>query len=109
MADFVDADLRGALFERVDLRSARFERVRLNGAQLRNVDLTDARLVGADLVGADIHGDVWNLRINDVDVAPLITAELDRRHPDRAKMRPTTPAGFREACAERDLAILETR
>ena len=107
MADFVDADLRGTLFERVDLRSARFERVRLDGAQLRNVDLTDARLLGADLsgvvmrgvdlVGADIHGDVWNLRINDVDVAPLISAELDRRFPERAKMRPTTPAGFREA------------
>ena len=106
MADFVDADLNGALFERVDLRSARFERVRLDGARLRNVNLTDARLHGADLsrvvmrgvdlVDADIHGDVENLRINDVDVAPLITAELDRRHPERAKMRPTTPAGFRE-------------
>ncbi len=107
MADFVDADLSGALFERVDLRSARFERVRLTGAQLRNVDLTDARLYGVDLsrvvlrgvdlVDADIHGDVRNLRINEVDVAPLITAELDRRHPERATMRPTTPAGFREA------------
>ena len=106
MADFVDADLNGAVFERVDLRSARFDRVRLNGARLRNVDLTDARLHsadlsrvvmrGVDLVDADIHGEVWNLRINDVDVAPLITAELDRRHPERAKMRPTTPAGFRE-------------
>jgi DinB superfamily/Pentapeptide repeats (8 copies) len=107
MADFVDADLRGARFEHVDLRSARFERIRLDGAELRNVDLTGARLYGVDLSGvvmrgvdlveADIHGDVWNLRINDVDVAPLITAELDRRHPERAKMRPTTPAGFREA------------
>ena len=106
MADFVDADLNGALFERVDLRSARFDRVRLNGARLRNVDLTDARLHsadlsrvvmrGVDLVDADIHGEVWNLRINDVDVAPLINAELDGRHPERAKMRPTTPAGFRE-------------
>jgi uncharacterized damage-inducible protein DinB len=101
MADFVDADLNGALFERVDLRSARFERVRLDGARLRNGNLTDARLHGADLSrvvmrGVDIHGDVENLRINDADVAPLITAELDRRHPERAKMRPTTPAGFRE-------------
>jgi hypothetical protein len=51
---------------------------------------------GVDLVDADIHGEVWNLRINDVDVAPLINAELDGRHPERAKMRPTTPAGFRE-------------
>jgi len=32
-----------------------------------------------------------------VDVAPLVEAELDRRHPDRPKFRPTTPEGFREA------------
>src|SRR4029453_1101890 len=29
--------------------------------------------------------------------APLVEAELDRRDPDRAKLRPTDPAGFREA------------
>jgi hypothetical protein len=30
-------------------------------------------------------------------VAPLVEAELDRRDPDRARMRPTDPAGFRDA------------
>jgi hypothetical protein len=35
--------------------------------------------------------------INGVDVAPLVEAELDRRHPEGAKMRPIDPAGFREA------------
>jgi hypothetical protein len=35
--------------------------------------------------------------INGVDVAPLIEAELDRRDPDRPKMRPTDAAGYREA------------
>jgi len=35
--------------------------------------------------------------INEVDVAPLIEAELDRRYPDRVKMRPEEPDGFREA------------
>ena len=35
--------------------------------------------------------------VNGVDVGPLVNAELDRRYPDRAKMRPTDPAGFREA------------
>ena len=38
-----------------------------------------------------------NLRINGVDVVPLVEAELDRRYPDRAKMRPADAAGFREA------------
>jgi uncharacterized damage-inducible protein DinB len=32
-----------------------------------------------------------------VDVAPLIEAELDRRHPERPRFRPTTADGFREA------------
>ncbi|WP_343994829.1 DinB family protein, partial [Terrabacter terrae] len=37
-----------------------------------------------------------NLRINGVDVAPYVEAELDRIHPDRSKMRPTDAAGYRE-------------
>ena len=48
---------------------------------------------GADLIDVDIHGDVENLFINEVDVAPLIEAELDRRYPDRVKMRPMTQTG----------------
>jgi hypothetical protein len=94
-------------FDAVDLRGARFENVQLNGAQLRRVDLSDAQfrscdfsrvvMRGVDLIDVDIHGDVDNLVINDVDVAPYIEAELNRRHPDRIKMRPEDPAGFREA------------
>ncbi len=52
---------------------------------------------GVDLIDVSIHGDVHNLVINDVDVAPFIEAELNRRHPDRIKMRPVDPDGFREA------------
>jgi hypothetical protein len=97
MVDFVRADLRGSRFERVDL----------SGAQLRAVDLTDARfrgvylrgvvMRGVELVDADIYGEIVNLTINGVDVGPLVDAELNRRYPDRAKMRPTDPTGFREA------------
>jgi len=32
-----------------------------------------------------------------VEIGPLVNAELDARYPDRAKMRPRDPAGFREA------------
>lgn len=52
---------------------------------------------GVELVDVDIHGEIENLTINGVDIGPLVNAELDRRYPDRAKMRPTDPAGFREA------------
>jgi hypothetical protein len=37
------------------------------------------------------------VRINGVDVVPLVEAELDRRYPDRAKMRPGDATGYREA------------
>jgi uncharacterized damage-inducible protein DinB len=35
--------------------------------------------------------------VNGVDIAPLIDAELNRRMPERAKMRPDDSDGFREA------------
>jgi len=35
--------------------------------------------------------------VNGVDIGPLVDAELNRRYPDRVKMRPADPAGFREA------------
>jgi hypothetical protein len=52
---------------------------------------------GVELVDVDIHGEIVNVSINGVDIAPLVVAELDRRYPDRVKMRPRDPAGFREA------------
>ena len=54
---------------------------------------------GVELMDVDITGEIVNLTINGVDVAPLINAELERRHPDLAKMRPSDPAGFVEAWA----------
>jgi hypothetical protein len=96
-----------AEFTRADLRGSRFERVDLSGAQSRAVDLTDARfrgvylggvvMRGVELVDVDIHGEIQNVTVNGVDIGPLVEAELDRRYPDRAKMRPADPAGFREA------------
>ena len=95
--DFIDADLRGSKFEDVDLTGAQLRAVYMTNAQFRAVDLTGAVMRGVDLVDVDISGDVKNLTINGVDVAPLIEAELDRRYPLRPRMRPTDPAGFREA------------
>ncbi len=47
------------------------------------------------LLDVDIHGEIENLTINGVDIGPLVNAELNRRFPGRAKMRPADPAGFR--------------
>jgi hypothetical protein len=107
MTEFREQDLNGARFERVSLRGATFQDVYLTDALIRDVDLTGAqfrlvrlqsvRMRGVELVDVDIHGEVRNIVINGVDVAPFIEAELNRRMPERAKMRPDTADGFREA------------
>ena len=87
MADFTRQDLAGARFEQVDLTGARF----------RNVDLTHAVIRGALLVNVEIDGLLQDVTVNGVDVVPLVEAELDRRYPDRAKMRPADADGYRQA------------
>ncbi|MCW2790925.1 MAG: hypothetical protein JWO76_23 [Nocardioides sp.] len=97
MAEFTGEDLSGSSFQRVDLTDAQFTDVDLSRARVRGADLVGAVMTGVDLTDARVDGEIANLTINGVDVAPLVEAELDRRHPERARMRPTDPAGFREA------------
>jgi uncharacterized protein YjbI with pentapeptide repeats len=87
MPDFTNEDLRGARFRDVDLRSA----------DLRRVDLRGVTIRGAWMVDVELSGIVENVRVNGVDVAQLVEAELNRRYPEREKMRPTSADGFREA------------
>jgi uncharacterized protein YjbI with pentapeptide repeats len=79
----------------------------LSGARLRGVDFSDARLHGVDFEGAkitdawfsgaDISGEIEGLRLNGVEVAPLVAAELERLHPERIKLRASDPEGLVEA------------
>lgn len=87
---------RGAHVEHTDLRAVSFHHVRFVGLELYDVEIT---------------GEVRDVTINGVDVGPLVEAELDRRMPDRAKMRPTSVEGFQEAWAilERLWAATEER
>ena len=97
MADFIHADLRGSRFEFADLSGAQLRAVDLAGARFRAVDLTGVVMRGVELANVDIHGELMNVTVNGVDIGPLVDAELNRRYPDRARMRPSDPAGFREA------------
>jgi uncharacterized protein YjbI with pentapeptide repeats len=97
MADFTGENLAGSRFDDVYLTDARFHDVDLTNARFQLVDLTGARIRGAALVNVDISGEIENLRVNGVDVVPLVEAELNRRYPERVKMRATDADGFREA------------
>ncbi len=95
--EFDGVRMRGSTFREVDLSAARFESVYLMDTDFRDVMFGRVRMRGVELMDVDITGEISRLTINGVDVAPLIDAELQRRHPDLATMRPTDPAGFREA------------
>jgi uncharacterized protein YjbI with pentapeptide repeats len=97
VADFTGEDLSGSRFEDVYLTGARFHDVDLTNARFSLVDMTGVTIRGAELENVDISGEIKNLRVNGVDVVPLVEAELNRRYPDRAKMRPASADGYREA------------
>lgn len=99
MTEFREQDLTGARFERVSLRGASMHRVDFTGVQLRGAVFSQARLRGVELFDVQINGALQNVVVNGVDIAPLIQAELDRRLPERVKMRPDDPDGFRTAWA----------
>ena len=82
-------DLQGAEFVNVDLTDARFQNVNLTGARFREAQLVNARFSGL----------IDGLVVNDVEVGPLIHAEMLRRYPERAKLLPADAAGVREAWA----------
>lgn len=85
--EFTHTDLTGARFERLPLRQARFRGVDFAGSVMRAVSLE----------GVDIDGDIGGLKINGVDVAPLVEAELTRRQPARRHWHATDPEDLRSA------------
>ncbi|WP_129662787.1 DinB family protein [Phytoactinopolyspora endophytica] len=84
-------------FDEAERRGSEYVNVDLSGVRLRNVDLTGAKVMEAMLVNARFSGLIEGLVVNDIEVAPLIEAELDRRYPERLKLRPSDAAGVREA------------
>lgn len=85
MAHFTEEDLTGQAFHV------------LTGVTFREIGFEGVALRGVDVVDLDISGEIGKLVVNGVEVGPYVEAELDRRYPDRAAMRPTEPDGFRSA------------
>jgi hypothetical protein len=104
MAAFTRSDeLQGAEFVDADLRGARFVGADLSGVVMRGVDVS-----GADIDDPWLSDGESSLRVNGVDVVPLVEAELDRRFPGRAERRAGDPDGLRAAWAtlERTWAVM---
>ncbi len=83
-------DLRGARFVGADLQGARFTETDLSGVVMRGVEIRDGDIDAPWLS---------TLRVNGIDVAPYVEAELNRRFPGRELRRASTPEGLREAWA----------
>ena len=65
--------------------------------KMRNVDFANAKIVGANMLNASFEGEIFGLKVNGIEVAPLIARELERRHPERKELFTTTPEGMKHA------------
>ena len=97
MTDFTDQDLSGSTFRRVDLSGVHLHDVDLSRARVRAAYLDGVRMTGVEVPDLEIYGELGRVVVNGVDVVPLVEAELDRRMPERALMRPADADGFRRA------------
>ena len=82
-----------------DFAGVRLEDADFSGARLHSSSFEGAKITDGSLYNADISGDIEGLRVNGVEVAPLVEAELDRRFPQRVKLRASDPPVLAEAWA----------
>ncbi len=75
----------------------RFENEDWSGAVMRDMDLSNAKIVGALMTHASFSGEIGGLKINEIEVAPLIARELERRYPERKRLFATDLDGMIEA------------
>jgi uncharacterized protein YjbI with pentapeptide repeats len=76
---------------------SRIDDLELSDVHLHGANFEGAKFTDASLCGADISGDIEGLRVNGVVIEPLVEAELDRRFPERTKLRATDVRGLDSA------------
>jgi hypothetical protein len=74
-------------------RGASFTGADFTGAKFRDCDLRQVKIADSWLTDVNVSGLVGNFVVNDVDVTEFVTAELDRRHPERVQLREMQTAG----------------
>jgi hypothetical protein len=83
--------------ERLYPVGSRVDDLDVSGVHLHGANFEGAKLTDTYLLGADISGDIEGLRVNGIEIEPLVQAELDRRFPVRIKLRATDIADLRDA------------
>lgn len=68
-------------------RGARFDVADLRGTRFTDCDLTGVTIRDGWLVNVSISGYLSDVTVNGVDVTEFVSAELDRRHPERVQFR----------------------
>ncbi len=107
--DFFQQRIPGSTFRQIDASESQFTEIRANrstitDADLRDLQLSEVALDGfrvrggfAEERGIELDGAFSTLRVNGIDVMPLVEQELARQYPDYALLKPTDPAGYRAA------------
>jgi uncharacterized damage-inducible protein DinB len=75
----------------------RVEDADFSNARLHAPNFEGAKITDGWFYGADISGDLEGLKLNGIEVAPLVLAELERLDPKRAKLRAARPDEFADA------------
>ncbi|HET6740210.1 MAG TPA: DinB family protein [Kribbella sp.] len=87
-------DLQGAEFAEANLKGARFVECDLSGVVMRGIDIQ-----GGDIDAPWLAEEGASLKVNGINVAPYVQAELNRQFPGRADRRAADPDGLRAAWA----------
>jgi hypothetical protein len=82
-----------------ELSGARLEHADFSNARLHAPDFEGAKITDASFYNADISGDLEGLRLNGVEVAPLVAGERARLFPELMQLQASDPRGLAEAWA----------
>jgi hypothetical protein len=100
---FEHRDMSGSCFLDINLANARFENVNLSGTLFDNVYMAGATVSNANLQGFCVKDAyVAGMTVNGFSITELIDAEMDRRDPERLRLRikdTSDPQAVREMVA----------
>lgn len=91
-----------------DLSGARLEDTDFSNARLHAPNFEGVRITDAWFYNADISGDLEGLRLNGVEVAPLVESERARLFPELTQLQARDRRGLADAWAMIDAQWRET-